>query len=163
VKPRETKPHTAGWPVQVLCRSCNNRCCYATTDATQHFTKTELGILYPLCTKPTSMMKCGQGVVCVEGGTGSKPTRCFPPCYKWTSKKKNPITAGRAQRRREGRQRGGKGRDGWKRGIGGRRSREKCEAYRAHKVVPAARRCKVARYIRYSSVTRKTYALCSFI
>jgi len=30
--------------------------------------KTGLGILYPLCTKPTSMMKCGQGVVCVEGG-----------------------------------------------------------------------------------------------
>ena len=39
----------------------------ATTDATQHFTKTRLGILFPLCTKPTSMMKCGQGVVCVEG------------------------------------------------------------------------------------------------
>ena len=36
VKPRETKPHTAGRPVQVLYRSCNNRCCYATTDATEH-------------------------------------------------------------------------------------------------------------------------------
>jgi len=68
VKPSETKPLTAGRPVQVLYRSCNNRCCYATTYATQHFSKTGLGILYPLCTKPTSMMKCGQGVVCVEGG-----------------------------------------------------------------------------------------------
>jgi len=63
VKPRETKPHTAGRPVQVLYRTID----CATTDATQHLTKTALGILYPLCTKPTSMMKCGQGVVCVEG------------------------------------------------------------------------------------------------
>ena len=63
VKPRETKPHTAGWPVQVLYRTID----YATIDSTQHFSKTGLGILYPLCTKPTSMMKCGQGVVCVEG------------------------------------------------------------------------------------------------
>jgi len=28
-------------------------------NATRHFSKTGLGILYPLCTKPTSMMKCG--------------------------------------------------------------------------------------------------------
>jgi len=49
------KPHTAGWPVQVLYRTID----YATTDATQHFSKTGLGILYPHCTKPTSMMKCG--------------------------------------------------------------------------------------------------------
>jgi len=55
VKPSETKPHTAGWPVQVLYRTID----YETTDATQHFSKTGLGILYPLCTKPTSMMKCG--------------------------------------------------------------------------------------------------------
>ena len=34
----------------------------ATIDATQHFSKTGLGILYPLCTKPTSMViwqRCG--------------------------------------------------------------------------------------------------------
>ena len=55
VKPRETKPHTAGWPVHVLYRTID----CATIDATQHFSKTGLGILYPLCTKPTSMMKCG--------------------------------------------------------------------------------------------------------
>jgi len=55
VGPSETKPHTAGWPVQVLYRTIH----CATTDATQHFSKTGLGILYPLCTKPTSMMKCG--------------------------------------------------------------------------------------------------------
>jgi len=55
VKPSETKPHTAGWPVQVLYRTID----CATIDATQHFSKTGLGILYPLCTKPTSMMKCG--------------------------------------------------------------------------------------------------------
>jgi len=54
VKPSETKPHTAGRPVQVLYRTID----CATTDATQHFSKTGLGILYPLCTKPTSMMKC---------------------------------------------------------------------------------------------------------
>jgi len=41
--------------IQVLYRTID----YATTDATQHFSKTGLGILYPLCTKPTSMMKCG--------------------------------------------------------------------------------------------------------
>jgi len=55
VQPSETKPHTAGWPVQVLYRTIAR----ATIDATQHFSKTGLGILYPLCTKPTSMMKCG--------------------------------------------------------------------------------------------------------
>ena len=55
VKPSKTKPHTAGWPVQVLYRTID----CATIDATQHFSKTGLGILYPLCTKPTSMMKCG--------------------------------------------------------------------------------------------------------
>jgi len=54
VKPSETKPHTAGRPVQVLYITID----CATTDATQHFSKTGLGILYPLCTKPTSMMKC---------------------------------------------------------------------------------------------------------
>ena len=63
VKPREIKPHIAGWPVRILYRTID----CATMDATQHFSKTGLGILYPLCTKPTSMMKCGQGVVCVEG------------------------------------------------------------------------------------------------
>ena len=85
VKPRETKPHTAGRPVQdlyILYISCNNRCCYATTDATQHFSKTGLGILYALCTKPTSMMKCGQGVVCVEGGGRWRKEHCvFDPMH----------------------------------------------------------------------------------
>jgi len=55
VEPRETKPHTAGWPVQVLYRTID----CATTDATRHFSKTGLGILYRLCTEPTSMMECG--------------------------------------------------------------------------------------------------------
>jgi len=55
VEPSKTKPHTAGWPVQFLYRNID----CATTDATQHFSKTGLGIMYPLCTKPTSMMKCG--------------------------------------------------------------------------------------------------------
>jgi len=54
VEPSKTKPHTAGWPVKVLYRTID----CATVDATQHFSKTGLGILYPLCTKPTSMMKC---------------------------------------------------------------------------------------------------------
>ena len=43
VRPRETKPRTAGWPVQVLYRTID----YATTDATQHFSKTGLGITVP--------------------------------------------------------------------------------------------------------------------
>ena len=38
--PSETKPHTAGWPVQVLYRTID----CATIDATQHFSKTGLGI-----------------------------------------------------------------------------------------------------------------------
>jgi len=54
-QPSETKPHTAGWPVQVLHRTIDR----ATIDATQHFSKTGLGILHPLCTKPTLMTKCG--------------------------------------------------------------------------------------------------------
>jgi len=33
VEPSETKPHTAGWPVQILYRTID----CATTDATQHF------------------------------------------------------------------------------------------------------------------------------
>ena len=61
---RGREPHTAGWPVQVLYRTID----CATIDATQHFSKTGLGVLYPLYNKPTSMMKYGQGVVCVEGG-----------------------------------------------------------------------------------------------
>jgi len=47
---RDKAPHSrpaCTSPVQNY-RSCNNRC-YTTG----------LGILYPLCTKPTSMMKCG--------------------------------------------------------------------------------------------------------
>ena len=43
VEPSETKPHTAGWPVQVLYRTID----YATIDGTEHFSKTGLGILYP--------------------------------------------------------------------------------------------------------------------
>ena len=46
VKPSVTKPHRAGWPVQVLYRTIDCGYC-ATTDATQHFSKTGLGILYP--------------------------------------------------------------------------------------------------------------------
>jgi len=47
------QPHTAGRPVQVLYRTTD----CAITDATQHFSKTGLGILYPLCTKPTEWDK----------------------------------------------------------------------------------------------------------
>ena len=49
---------------------------------------------------PTNSIKVLKGKVSQpQTGRGSKPTRRFPPCYKWTSeKKKNPITVGRTQR-----------------------------------------------------------------
>jgi len=71
VQPSETKPHTAGWPVQVLYRTID----CASIDATQHFSKTGLGILYPLCTKPTSMIRAG---LTYCGALSSWQSRCPP-------------------------------------------------------------------------------------
>jgi len=51
---RDEAPHS-----RLACKVLYRTTDCATIDTTQHFSKTGLGILYPLCTEPTSILKCG--------------------------------------------------------------------------------------------------------